>query len=187
MYISLIMLTMLATTLLAKHPKRRRSRYTLRGVRVTPTLALGTLNSAIVVKVGLTGASTISYRAISVIGTWALSGLTAGEGPIICGFAHSDYTITEISEAITSATSISPGLKIEEEKSNRLVRQTGILGPAANTVLNNGNPVKTRLNWQISASASGNEVVMFAFNDGANLTTGANLKFNGKIYVKDSI
>ncbi len=178
----------LLLVLAAKRTPKRRRRYNLRRVRISPGLALSTLAVGTVVKVGLTGASTIAYRAISLSGRWSLDDLTAGEGPIVVGYAHSDYTIGEIKECIESANSISPGLKIEQERSNRLVRSVGILGPEANSVLNNGLPVKTRLNWKIPASSSGNEVVMFAYNDGsALLTTGAFLRMNGNMWVQDSI
>ena len=183
-----IFLTILALLGLAKHSKRSGRRYSLRRVRVTPGDALTTLGSATVVVEPFTGASTISYRAVTIKGVWTITGLTPGEGPIICGVAHSNYSVTEIKECLESAASISPGLKIEEEQANRLVRIIGTFSGQANHSLNDGKPIKTRLNWLMPASASGSSLVMFNYNDGSGaLTTGANVRFNGDLWVKDSV
>ncbi len=151
----------------------------------TPSLALSTLGTATAVTTGLTGASTSTYRAVSADFVWAIEDLAAGEGPITVGFAHSDYTVTEIKEALESAASIDQGLKIEQEKSNRLVRIVGTIGTGTGVnQLNDGKPVKTRLNWLITI---GDEVNIFAYNDSSSsLTTGAILHPMGNLWVKDS-
>ncbi len=164
---------------MAKHGKRR---FNLRRVRVTPSLALGTLSPAIVIAGGISGAASNTYRAVSVHMTWTAELLL--EGPVIVGYAHSDYTITEIKESIEASASIDPGRKIEREKANRLVRLVGALSPDEDS-LNDGRPVKTKLNWLI---APGDEVNAFAYNDSsAVLTTGAIIHPTGTLWVKDSV
>ncbi len=176
-----ILLSIVATLFLAKHTPRRR--YSLRRVRITPGDALGTLGSATAVIEALTGASVSAYRLVTAKGAWTVTGLVAGEGPIVVGYAHSDYTVVEIKECIESQASIDPGEKIAQERANRLVRIVGSLtGQAQN--LNDGKPIKTRLNWLI---ATGDFVNMFSYNDGSSaLTTGATVRMNGDIWVKDS-
>ncbi len=165
-----------------KSPKTRR-RFSLRRVRVTPSVALGALVSGIVVKGGISGAAPNTYRAISSDQVWSLEGLTSGEGPVVVGYAHSDYTVTEIKEAIDAAASIDPGLKIERERAGRLVRIVGIITSDVDR-LNDGKPLKTRLNWLITP---GDEVNIFAMNEsGATLSTGAVLHITGNLWVKDS-
>jgi len=144
-------------------------------------LALATTNTKLALSTGLTAAADAEYRAISAIGSWDLVGLTAGDGPIVVGFAHSDYTDVEIEEAIEALTAISLGDKIAQEKANRLVRVVGVLSEG-DTALNNGMPVKTRLNWAIPI---GKFVDLFIYNDGVQLTTGAAVNFNGDLWVKD--
>ncbi len=168
--------------------RRSRKQFSLRRVRVTPTRSLSTLGANLAIVTGTTGGSTSAYRAVSLKGTWTKSGGTLGEGPIIVGFAHSNYTVTEIKECLESSSSIAVGLKIEQEQSNRLVRIVGTFGSKTDESLRNGLPVKTRLNWLIPASGSGVEVNIFAYNDGGSaLTTGTVIKFNGDMWVKDSV
>ncbi len=167
---------------LAKHPKRRR--YNLRRVRVTPELALVTLATDTAIVAGSTGAAVGTYRLVSTIGTWAMVGATGGDGPITVGFAHSDYTVTEIKECLESFISIDRGKKVENERSNRLVRIVGVLDQLQNR-LNNGNPIKTRLNWVMQP---GDICNIFAYNEGTgSLTTGAVLHYQGSHYIKDSV
>ncbi len=90
-----ILVLVLATLFLAKHPKGKR-RYSLRRVKVTPKLTLSTLGSVVAITTGLTAASDSQYRMISVKASWSITGLTAGDGPITVGYAHSDYTVAEI-------------------------------------------------------------------------------------------
>ncbi len=168
------------------HRSRRRQRkFYLRKVRATPELPLSTLASDTALTVNVAGASTSTYRAISYIASWVLKNLTAGEGPITVGLAHSDYSVTEIKECLESSASIDPGLKVEQERANRLVRIVGTFNSEANNSLNDGKPLKTRLNWLI---AIGDSVVMFAFNEQSGaLATGAILHSQGNLWVKDSV
>lgn len=172
---------LVATLFLAKRSPRRR--FTLRRVRVTPERALSTLASDTVIANAFVANATSPYRAMSIKATWSIIGLTVGEGPITVGIAHSDYTVAEIKEALEAATSINPALKVEAEQGNRLVRIVGTISQGQQQ-LNNGNPIKTRLNWLMGVGAA---PVMFAYNEfPAALTTGAVVHAQGDLWVKDS-
>ncbi len=173
------------SVLLAKHGRSGRARYSLRPVRVHPELALSTLATDTVISTNVTAPQATSLRVISTKFTWALSGLTAGEGPITCGLSHSDYTVTEIKEFLDSGGSIDPGDKIANERANRLVRVVGTFKSEANTYLNDGRPIKTRLNWAI---AIGESLEVWFFNEQTGtLTTGAVGRIQGTMWVKDSV
>ncbi len=166
-----------------RKPSSRRRRFNLREVRASPVIALTTLDAAIVLVTNVTGSADGAYRAVSMKMAWNLIGLTALDGPIIVGYAHSDYSVTEIKECIEIATSISVGNKVAQEKANRLVRVVGTLERASSDDLNDGKPVTTKLNWLIPI---GKSVNIFAYNDGQQLTTGAVAKCTGSMWVKDS-
>ncbi len=179
----LAVLAICATIFLAKHPSRRR--YNLRRVRTTAELALSTLATDTVLDVATVGAATNPYRCMSIKATWNLIGLTPGEGPITVGYAFSDYSTTEVKECLESFESIDLGKKIEQERANRLVRIVGTFAASGNSALNDGKPIKTRLNWYIGISDT---VRIFAYNEGTGtLTTGAALKVAGDLWVKDSV
>ncbi len=165
---------------MARKPKRR---FNLRKVRATGELALATLASDTAIAVGLTGASVNPYRLQSINATWGVRALTAGEGPVTIGIAHSDYSVTEIKECLEATSSIDLGNKVEQERSNRLVRVIGTV-LAQEPMLNDGKPIRTKLNWLISV---GFEADMFAYNEftGA-LTTGAVVHMSGDLWVKDA-
>ncbi len=162
-----------------------RGRYSLRGVRFANSITLGTLANITVITSGTTGVADGAYRMISIQGVWSLKDSTGNEGPIVVGYAHSDYTVTEIKEALEANASISVGDKVANERSKRLVRIVGQFdGTGQDRTINDGRPLKTRLNWFIPI---GDEVNMFAYNDsGATLTTASVVDLTGKCWVKDS-
>ncbi len=109
--------------------------------------------------------------------------MDAGDGPITVGYAHGDYTVTEIKECIEAQGSINPSDKIANERANRLVRIVGAITPSR-TTLNDGKPIKTRLNWLVNPSTN---VDIFAYNDNQNgMTTGSVMHYTGSMWVKDS-
>ncbi len=169
---------------MAKHTgKGRRRRFNLRRARMTPELALATLASDTVLTALTTGVATDTYRAMIAKATWALRGLTEGEGPITVGYAHSDYSVTEIKECL-EAFNIDVGDKVSQEQADRLVRIVGTFPSSANSELNDGKPISTKLNWRI---AIGQQVNIFAYNeDTAALQTGAVLHAQGSMWVKDA-
>ena len=178
----LALAAIIVSIVLAKRGRGRRRKFTLRRVRLTPEDPILALNSDIAVKQAMSAVAVSTYRAISLKGVWSISGMTAGEGPLTIGVAHSDYTVAEIGECLQSQASIDPGDKVANEQAQRLVRVIGSFNEDG--VLNDGEPVRTKLNWLI---AIGRTVDMFAFNEStAQLTTGAVLNFAGDLWVKDS-
>ncbi len=170
---------------MAKKSGKGRRKFNLRRVRVTPAIALVTLGSGIVIAANVTPAAVSTYRCVSIKGQWALSALTAGEGPISVGYAHSDYSVTEIKEAIDAGAAIDQGDKLEQEKANRLVRRVGTFPAIQGAVLNDGKPIATKLNWLMTI---GDSVNLWAQNESTGaLTTGARLNMQGDMWVKDSV
>ncbi len=154
----------------------------LRMVRATPELNLSTLASDTAIVVVVTPAATDTYRVRSAKMVWNLNGLTAGEGPLTVGYAHSDYTVPEIKECLEATTSINLGDKIAQERANRLIRIVGSVD-SEDSRLNDGRPVITKLNWKI---AIGSTLNIFAFNEStATLTTGSSLKISGNLWILD--
>jgi len=177
-----IFVVLLLLVAAAKKPTRRR-RYSLRRVRVSPQETLQSLITKIVLVQPFAGAAPSAYRVMSVIGTWSITNFADVDGPITVGIAHSDYTITEIKESIEAVAGIDPGDKIAQEQAARLVRIVGSFVSGGNDNLNNGQPIKTRLNWLIT---TGDQLNMFCYNDGITMTTGSVVNFMGDMYVKDA-
>ncbi len=146
--LEILALVIVLLALAKKGKGKGRRRFTLRRVRITPELALGTLGSDTAVTALTTGVGTDTYRFMSAKLTWAIRGLAQGEGPITVGFAHSDYSVTEIKECIESF-SLLLGDKIAQERSNRLVRIVGTI-LTEEPQLNDGKPISTKLNWKIA-------------------------------------
>ncbi len=117
---------------------------------------------------------------ISIDATWAIRGLTAGEGPINVGYAHDDLSVTEVNEALNAELS-DPSDIIQRERARRPVRRAGVFhGLATNEVINNGAPFRTTLKFTID---DGHNIAIFALNrSGAALTTGAVIEIEGTIY-----
>ncbi len=160
--------------------KRRRTNKNFEQVPVSRNGSLATLADG-AVDVTLIQASAFgrSCRVSSVDILWTLRGLTAGEGPLVFGVAHSDYTAAEIVEAL-AATIVDGSDKIAAEQANRLVRKIGVFsGFDTNETFNDGKSMKTRLNWEIQDGVSLNIWVLN--NTGAILTTGAAIQANGHI------
>ena len=159
------------TLLLAKHPKRRRrmGRY-IRG-NVDETLALTTLANRTLVAAVFDEVVTERSLISSLVASWAMDDFTAGIdiGPIMVGIAHSDYSAAEIEEYIENTASWAEADQIGQEVGKRKVRIAGIFGrggvsgSADHQVLNNGDPIKMKLNWILNA---GQTLDLWAFNLG---------------------
>ncbi len=184
MFGTIIILALLCAVGMAKaRPRRRRWTADMAGIPFTEATALLTLGSVTVLVSNLLPASDNEYRVLSVSNLWSLRDLASGEGPVIVGYAHGDYSVTEIKQCIEAEGSMVRGDKIEAERSNRLVRRVGIFtGLGSDTTLNDGRPIRTRLNWVIPV---GKLLVAWAYNQsGASLTTGSELVSNGKATIK---
>ncbi len=167
---------------MAKRPSKRR--FNLRPVRVNPFITVGALASKVVVVGAVTPAADGQYRAITMKQVFTLRGNTAGNGPMTVGYAHDDYSVTEIKEAIEAAAAISLGDMVAREQSNRKVRIIGTFpGLLSEETLNDGRPVSTKLNWAIPI---GKAVNIFVYNeDGSTRDTGGIVDATGTIWVKD--
>ncbi len=150
---------------------------------VEENLALSTLGSGALVSDAWD--ETVNEKSLlsSIVTTWSLDQLTGAEGPLIFGIAHSDYTDAEISEVIQTGGSWDSGNLISQEISKRKVRQIGefvsgeIAGVISDVIVNDGKPIKTKLNWVLQ---SGDGIKMWVFNrSAATLTTGATMKASG--------
>lgn len=178
-----LILVAVATIFLAKRSKKRR--YSLRRVRISPELLLSTLATDNVLSVAVTAVAVNAYRAMSIKAAYSLALLADGEGPITVVIAHSDYDNTEIGECLASQASIDRGNKIANEQANRLVRVIGSFTETGESSLNDGKPIKTRLNWYIG---TGDSLQLFYKNEGnGTLTTGAFGSMVGEMWVKDSV
>ncbi len=168
--------------LMAKRPRRR---WTAADANV-PFQAenvLGTLGNQTADIGAMVDASDNEYRAISIRATWAMNGFTAGEGPLSVGYAHGDYTATEVKEFIEAGGAMTQNDKIAAEQANRLIRLVGVFsGVGGSESLNDGKPIRTRLNWRI---ADGGTINQFVYNHGgAALTTGAAIVQNGALRLR---
>ncbi len=128
-----------------------------------------------------------NYFVNSVDCTWSIKDFTVavGDGPILVGFCHNDYSVTEVKEAL-EVSLLGPANKIEQERQRRLVRIVGIMHPTQESagleidVMNDGKPIRTKLNWMIE---EGKSLDLFTYNMGSSvLTTGAILDASGSIY-----
>ncbi len=142
-----------------------------------------TTGNKIAVVGALTGSADGAYRVRSIKAAWNSIVLAAADGPLVVGYAHSDYTVTEIKECLESIAAISVGDLIAQEHANRLVRVVGTLNDATEDELNDGKPITTKLNWLIPI---GKAVNMFVYNDGVAMTTGCVVSCNGTLWIQDS-
>jgi len=160
---------------MSKHrPRRGKKRYQryLRGA-VEENLSLGTLNTRTAIKLNF--ASVVNERTFvsSIKATWSLSEFTnaVGRGPIEVGYAHSDYSATEILEYLTQTGSWNETDQVSQEISKRKIRRVGVFqmpeaGVAVTTdvVLNDGKPITTKLGWILTQSQT---VALWGFNSGS--------------------
>lgn len=148
------------------------------------TISLLTLADGVVIDANVfTNNFTENFYAISMKGTWSLRNATVNEGPLTFGMAHSDYSVTEISEKLTSDESNVRGDKIEVEQASRAVRRAGVFpgAPSSGDVVHNDGRVSTLpLKFLIG---NGFNIAMWVRNQsGGTLTTGAQVVLNGTVY-----
>ncbi len=152
--------------------RRMRGRY-LKG-NVDEGLALGTLGSNVLVGVLFDDSVTERTRVSSVVATYSMSEFTqaTGDGPIMVGLAHGDYTDAEVEEFIEQTGSWAEANLVGREVANRKVRILGTFPSAAGAgvaseavALNEGRPIKTKLNWVLT---TGQTLRLWAYNLGAS-------------------
>ncbi len=150
--------------------------------RVTaPTLAGNTLVGLNVTKVTIDTCRISSIRAV-----WSLLNYTPiANNSIIVGVAHSDYTDAEVEGWLESAGSWDRGNTTAREVRSRMCRIVGTFRVGAGglasdvSVLNDGRPIKTKLNWLLT---EGQTIKLWIFNGGsaAYATTVPVLEVQGK-------
>lgn len=162
-------------------PKRRAARGIWRRPYVTVSLTLTTLATKDLLSDTLSNAVDEKCRWMSIEAAYSLVNLTTGDGPIMFGVAHPDYSDPEIEEAIEAFGAVTLADKIANERANRLVRVIGVL-TEQETAFRGGNLVKTRLNWML---ATGQQPKVWAYNQGAALlSTGSEVTVQGWINLK---
>jgi len=153
-------------------------------LRASEELALSTLGTGSVVAGNFDSSVDSKTFLISADLVVSLEGLTAGEGPIVVGVAHADYTSTEIGEWFAGTGGWSDADLVAREVAKRKIREIGTFdGIAAEEVLNDGKPIHVRLGFNIE---DGQTLKMWAFNAGSTnpLTTGAVLEMNGSVWAR---
>ncbi len=138
--------------------------------RVNENLSLGTLAPVTLVSVIFDESPIERTLVSSIVVTYSMENKTVGggDGPILLGIAHSDYTDAEIEEVIENAGSWNEGDLVQsKEIARRLVRTVGVFeetGPnLSSQVLNGGSPITTKLNWIL---ATGKTLRLWAYNLG---------------------
>ncbi len=172
---------------MARKPQRRK--FNLRKVKVNSGIAVGALAAADVTAAAVTAAAADKLRFISVIASYTWTDVQQiTDDACVFGFAHSDYSAAQIEECLEATGGIDLGDKLAQEKTNRLVREIGTFSSVTSALgsgvqFNDGKPVKTKLNWLMSA---GDTLNMWARNaSGVVYVTGSNLKIAGTLWVKD--
>ncbi len=167
----IIYITLIAMLAMARKPRRRRrmGRY-IRG-DVSEALSLGTLAAEDVV--GVLFDQVVQERTLctSVVARYSMTGFTksTGDGPILVGLAHGDYSDSEIEVWIETTGSWDETDLVQQEVGSRKIRRVGIfdnpVDEAASVTLNDGKPIKTKLNWILT---QGQTLRLWAYNLGTS-------------------
>lgn len=168
-------------SLMVKHRRRRGRRRGIEAIPVDVAMALSTLADNTVLALDLMPLQQDCY-VISGDLEVALTGQTAGQGPIAVGITMDQLTVAQIKEAIEAAPQSQADI-IAREQARRPVRRIGQF-PGLNTdeVLNNGNTFRVRIKFPLAADA---DLQMYAHNkSGSALSGGAFLHITGKIYLR---
>ncbi len=158
--------------------KKGRSYKGYRKLPFTVTIAGGTVAADDVTTQVLAEILTEERRVLSIEAGYAMRGLTAGDGPVSIGVAHSDYSAAEIEESLEAVGAWDEGDKVAQEQAARLVRDIGVL-TEEETALNEGQLIKTRLNWRI---ATGDTLSFWIRNRGIQFTTGMEVTIQGHLH-----
>lgn len=172
---------------MANKPRRKRRYGNYLKGDIKATLAVGSLAAVSLISVAATETVIEKTRVSSVECIWSLSDFTAlvNDGPLMCGLAHSDYTDAEIEQWVENAGSWNAGDKVNQEIAKRFIRKIGVFRTedataasiAATATLNEGMPIKTKLNWSL---VTGQTLKFWVYNLGSSaLTTGTIMNIDG--------
>lgn len=150
--------------------RRRRFRKYLRG-NVDEDVSLTTLGAKTLAASAFD--ETVQERTLvsSIRATYTLDSYTksAGDGPIMVGIAHSDYSTAEIEEFIETTGSWDEGDLVQQEVSKRKIKILGVFSiPVDETeigLLGNGSPITTKLNWILN---QGKTLQLWGYNMGSS-------------------
>jgi len=180
-----IIIAIVALAMMAKGRGKRRYGKYLRGA-VDVLGDLSTLAALTVINFTMTGAPTVNERTwvSSVKASWTLSNLTEGfsMGPIVCGIAHSDYSVGEILGYLNNDGNWNEGDLVAQETSKRKIRQVGVFDTPAQalgiSMLNDGRMITTKCGWILN---QGQTLNFWCYNSGSNAlaTTAAELAVQG--------
>ena len=102
---------------------------------------------------------------------WSLANWSpgVGDGPIVCGVAHSDYSDAEIEEWVENLGSWEAHDLIMQERSRRKIRQVAVIptpgATSAAIVLNDGKPIHTKCGFMLG---SGQTLRVWTYNRGTS-------------------
>ncbi len=124
-----------------------------------------------------------NYRlqAMDLLIAW--KAFTAGEGPIMIGIAHADYSDAEIEEWLEVVGQYTPDDLVAAETRRRLIRQIAVIDlDDATGHINDGQPVRvSKLGWMLNSGTVG--VRIWAYNSGGGaLTTGGQIHHTADWY-----
>ncbi len=144
----------------------------------------GTLAGKTVVGAGFDEAVQERTLISSLVATYSMNDYTpiASVGPVMVGVAHGDYSDAEIEEWIETTGSWDEGDLVQQEVASRKIRKIGVFEePAAatqNAVLNDGKPIKTKLNWILNQGIT-LKLWIYNMGTGAFATTDPRIRAEG--------
>ncbi len=154
---------------MAKHGKGGFRRY-LRG-QFNDAVSLGTLAGGVLISDVLSDTVTEKAYCSSARATWTMDNYTKAnnDGPILVGWAHSDYTDSEIEAWVENQGSWEETDQIGQEVGRRKCRLVGAfdapIDPASTARLNDGKPITTKLGWMLT---TGQTLRQWAYNSGSS-------------------
>ncbi len=161
---------------MAKKRRNNMSRYVKGSVALD--LPLTTLAAQDVTTVNTPAVASV-MRCTSIVASYVVQGFDesagAGQGPVAFGWAHGDYSATEIEEYFENeSSSWIEGDLVTREIRSRLIRTVGTFGFGDSSSggvvsVNNNQPIKTKLNWLIE---DGETLQFFAYNAGSGALVG---------------
>ncbi len=165
---------------LAKRGRRRRRRG-VRMLKVSELISLGALGAGAMISGVFDSTVDDTTYLLSIEAVWSLAEHTVGQGPIVVGVAHSDYTSSEIGAWFAAAGAWDRGNLVAGEVNTRKIRQAGVFnGNEVSETLNDGRAIKTKLGFSVSP---GDTLQTWALNqDTSPLTTGSLVLTDGKVW-----
>ncbi len=167
MMLEIVAILIVIAMMARKTPRRRRY---LKGV-IENRFTLGTLAPTTLLGDDISDSVVERAWLSSVKATWSMDQFTegAGDGPILVGIAHSDYTDAEIEAWVEQTSSWEEADLVAQEVAKRKIRRVGTFGqtgPAlSGMVLNGGKPITTKCGWML---ASGQSIRIWAYNSGSS-------------------